>query len=322
MSDTRTSPPSDDERRELEARYVRVRLAELQGRPPDPTFDETHLRAIHRHIFQDLPRKGLHEHHPGEYRPATGEGADWIKHRQLETVPTRLYVPYSAMDQGARSRLNRELSAVNIYGLRALTRDHLATELSSLYARLDYLHPFHEGNSRTLRFFFTQLADESDHHFDWDKLSGSPQQRDRLYIARDVAVLRQALPHVRGERALQLATATLDRLEGNPSLEQLFGRSLRPLRALAFEQLMPSAATMRYPALRDVYASIEAATHNFSEQYKPTPAVLARFGGLLREAVQKSLDQGRILSARDVHIPLEMLTRHDHQRSTSERTER
>jgi len=134
-----------------------------------------------------------------------------------------------------------------------------------------------------------QLADESDHHFDWDKLSGTPQQRDRLYIARDVAVLRQALPHVRGERALRLATATLDRLDGNPSLEQLFGRSLRPLRALAFEQLMPSAATMRYPALRDVYASIEAATHNFSEQYKPTPAVLARFSGLLRDAVQSAL---------------------------------
>ena len=322
MSDTRTSPPSNDPRRELEARYVRVRLAELHSRPPDPTFDETHLRAIHRHIFQDLPRKGLHEHHPGEYRPATGEGADWIKHRQLETVPTRLYVPYSAMDEGARSQLNRELSAVNIYGLRSLTRDHLATELSSLYARLDYLHPFHEGNSRTLRFFFTQLADESDHHFDWDKLSGSPQQRDRLYIARDVAVLRQALPHVRGERALRLATATLDRLDGNPSLEQLFGRSLRPLRALAYEQLQPNAATMRYPALRDVYASIETATHNFCEQYKPTSAVLARFSGLLRDAVQKSLDQGRILSAHDIQVPLEILTRPDHQRSTSDRAER
>ncbi len=51
MSDTRISPPSDDERRELEARYVQVRLVELHGRPPDPTFDETHLRAIHRHIF-------------------------------------------------------------------------------------------------------------------------------------------------------------------------------------------------------------------------------------------------------------------------------
>jgi cell filamentation protein len=303
MSDTRTSPQSEDARRELEARYVRVRLAELHGRPPDPTFDETHLRAIHRHIFQDLPRKGLHEHHPGEYRPATGEGADWIKHRQLETVPTRLYVPYSAMDEDAQSRLNRELSAVNIYGLRSLTRDHLATELSSLYARLDYLHPFHEGNSRTLRFFFTQLADESDHHFDWDKLSGSPQQRDRLYIARDVAVLRQALPHVRGEHALRLATATLDRLEGNPTLEQLFAGALRPLRALAFEQLTPYAATMRYPELRAVYDGLEGATTAFIEAYDPKVEAIKRFGSLLNQAIQQSLDQGKVLTPRDIATP-------------------
>lgn len=312
MSNTRTSPQPDDERRELEARYVRVRLAELHGRPPDPTFDETHLRAIHRHIFQDLPRKGLHEHQPGEYRLATGEGADWIKHRQLETVPTRLYIPYSAMDDGARSRLNRELSAVDIYGLRSLPRDHLATELSSLYARLDYLHPFHEGNSRTLRFFFTQLADESDHHFDWDKLSGSPHQRDRLYIARDVAVLRQALPHVRGERALQLATATLDRLEGNVSLEHLFRSSLRPLRALAFEQLTSQAATLRHPDLQLVYEGMHEATTAFAANYSSHRDTVERFARLLRETIQKSLDQGRILMTRDLAAPvMEFITRED-----------
>ena len=313
MSDIRTSPQPDGERRELEARYVRVRLAELHGRPPDPTFDETHLRAIHRHIFQDLPRKGLHEHHPGEFRLAIGEGADWIKHRQLETVPTRLYVPYSAMDEGARSRLNRELSAVDIYGLRSLTRDHLATELSSLYARLDYLHPFHEGNSRTLRFFFTQLADESDHHFDWDKLSGSPQQRDRLYIARDVAVLRQALPHVRGERTLQLATATLDRLEGNPTLEQLFARSLRPLRALAFEQLTQHVAASRHPELQPVYEGLQNATSAFAAAYTPHRDAIERFTLLLRNTIQKSLDQGSLLTPRDIAIPTtEFMSRDTH----------
>ena len=309
MSDIRTSSPSDAERSEIEARYVRVRLAELSGRPPDPTFDETHLRSIHRHVFQDLPRKGLHEHHPGEFRPATGEGADWIKHRQLETLPTRLFVPYSPMDEGARENLNRELSAISVYGLRSLTRDHLATELASLYARLDYLHPFHEGNSRTLRFFFTQLADECDHRFDWEKLSVTPQKRDQLYVARDVAVLHQALPHVRGERAMQLATATLDRLAGNPTLEQLFIRSIRPARALAFEQLSPEAASFRYPELKPVYASLEEAHKRFEATYRPTPEVSTKLNGMLRDVIQKHLDQGQILTARDIELPSSTLQR-------------
>ncbi|MDR0781101.1 MAG: hypothetical protein LBF16_10480 [Pseudomonadales bacterium] len=57
-------------------------------------FDAARLRAIHRHIFQDLPRLGVTDVMPGEYRQAVSQGKDWIKNRSLETVDTSSYVAY------------------------------------------------------------------------------------------------------------------------------------------------------------------------------------------------------------------------------------
>jgi hypothetical protein len=51
---------------------------------------------------------------------------------------------------------------------------------------------------------------------------------------------------------IKLATATLDRLAGNPSLEKLMLGIRRPMRPLAFEELSASIASARYPELRPV----------------------------------------------------------------------
>lgn len=311
MSDIQTSPQAPDaaRRQSIEAQFVRLRLAELSARPPDPTFDEAHLKTIHERLFQDLPSKGINDHDPGRYRPPAGDTADWIKHRQLETVPTQLYVPYSAMDDRAREELRGATTEINPYRLRSLSPDHFASDIAATYARLDYLHPFREGNSRTLRTFFTQLAEECDYKLDWTKLAATPQLRDQLYVARDVEVIRLALPSLRSEHTIKLATATLDRLAGNPSLEKLVLSITRPMRALAFEELPASIASARYPELRPVYDSLAQADETMHTKFSPGSEVLGRFSSMMRSAIQKHLDQGRVLTAREIEIPITVLQR-------------
>ena len=59
-----------------EAKLVFARIKELNEHPIRGPFDLDHLRAVHAHIFQDLP-----QHRPGEVRSDT---PGWSKNRMLE----------------------------------------------------------------------------------------------------------------------------------------------------------------------------------------------------------------------------------------------
>jgi cell filamentation protein len=171
-----------------------ARVKELSLTPIRGNFDEAHLRAVHRHIFQDTPH-----HKPGEFRdPARGH----FKHRGLETRLQGHVVPYASREQ-----VDRELGHFldELGGAKALAgKDTLDTAevLAEAYAKLDYLHPFAEGNSRTLRTFTAQLASESGHELDWNTSNAGPQTRDALYIARDIAVIEQHFPGITAQEAM------------------------------------------------------------------------------------------------------------------------
>ncbi len=81
--------------------------------------------------------------------------------------------------------------------------------MAQLYANLDYLHPFSEGNSRTLRTFTRQLAREAGFDLNWSPSNADGLARDQLYRARDVAVILQTYPGLNEARAM----ATVDRME-------------------------------------------------------------------------------------------------------------
>jgi len=183
----------DDQERTSE-RLSFGRVGQLELNPIKGNFDEAHLRAVHRHIFQDSP-----QHKPGEYRdPARGH----FKHRGLETRLQGHVVPYASREQ-----VDRELGPFldELSGTKALAgKDTLdkAEALAKTYAKLDYLHPFAEGNSRTLRTFTAQLARESGHELDWNTSNAGPQSRDALYIARDIAVIEQHFPGITAQEAM------------------------------------------------------------------------------------------------------------------------
>jgi cell filamentation protein len=200
-----------------EARWTRFRAAELAAEPVAGHFDAAHLREINRRLFQDLPNLGYNDATPGEYRPPVEGNHDWYKTRALEGHAARPVVAYSRMDDSARQEIDRALRAAEPARLSPLATADFTDAIADLYTRLDYLHPFPDGNSRTLRMFTHQLAEASGFELDWSRFAQSGAGRNVLYVARDLSVNRLALDRIGSDETRRQVTLTLDQFDGSVS---------------------------------------------------------------------------------------------------------
>lgn len=125
----------------------------------------------------------------------------YYKSRMLESNGYRYNVAYAPSNDldGALSKVLRELGGAN--GLKGLDHDQFSSRMAKLYGDLDHIHPFGEGNSRTLRVFTAQLAQEAGYSLDWGTSKADALSRDRLYIARDLAVTERVYPGLDMDRA-------------------------------------------------------------------------------------------------------------------------
>jgi cell filamentation protein len=98
-----------------------------------------------------------------------------------------------------------------------------------MYAEADYIHPFLDGNSRTLRTFTRQIARESGYELDWEKFNRTEADRDLLYIARDRKVNELAKSFIQHENAMRKILFRQDQLNGYRSLHDLLDEALRPM---------------------------------------------------------------------------------------------
>ncbi|MDD3371683.1 MAG: Fic family protein [Alphaproteobacteria bacterium] len=173
---------------------VANRIEELWETPVRGNFDAEHLKAIHAYIFQDLPH-----HQPGVTR---GDTQNWVKHRALEESNVRYDIGYAS--DNVKDRLDAILKKFGgSQSLEGLSVPDAAERLAKLYGDLDYAHGFYEGNSRTLREFTRELAAEAGFKLDWKGKGVTCEQRNDLYVARDIEVLKRAFPNLTHERAMQ-----------------------------------------------------------------------------------------------------------------------
>ncbi|MFF1571336.1 Fic/DOC family protein [Leifsonia sp. NPDC058292] len=139
-----------------EADLTEWRRAEMLTRPVKVTGDLRQLQAIHRQLFQDV--------------------YDWAG--QLRTVDIRkgtdaeaeFFMPVSRLESGAGFAF-AELAGDN--QLRGLDRDRFVDRLCHHYDQVNYLHPFREGNGRTQRIFWTQIAAGAGYDLNWSQVSGA-----------------------------------------------------------------------------------------------------------------------------------------------------
>lgn len=200
------------------------KAAGLCALPVEGNFDATHLKKIHGRIFLEAKSSPLVAHvKPGEFRE---EVSQWLKFRRIDNA--EYLVGYSLMTPRDIAEINDVLAKVNISKFRTLSQDNFSAEIAQIYAGLDYIHPFREGNSRTIRAFLQQVAFESGYLLDWrvcDDLENR-EHADALhsafYIARDLAVNKRSIEIYRGTKYEALQIKYLETFQDNPRLPDVF----------------------------------------------------------------------------------------------------
>lgn len=130
----------------LERRLVVQRIREGV---PSGSFDLTHLRAIHRHLFQDIYDWA------GELRTVEiSRGRQQFQFRQ--------FIPIGMAD------VCRRLTAANF--LAGLSSRDFADRSAVIIGDVNYIHPFREGNGRSQLQYLKLLALRAGHSLDLELL--------------------------------------------------------------------------------------------------------------------------------------------------------
>ena len=112
------------------------RLSQLYMQTGAKTFDSNHLKSIHKYLFHGI-------------YPFAGE----FRNENIAKRVTFCLVQY------IEPSLNDTLEKAKEEIPKIKTRDDLVKFITVLYGDLDIIHPFREGNGRTLRDFMRQLID-------------------------------------------------------------------------------------------------------------------------------------------------------------------
>jgi cell filamentation protein len=116
---------------------------------PSGQFDLAHLRAIHRHLFQDVYDWA------GELRTVEiAKGGNQFQFRQYVTT-------------GMADVHRRIVAATYLKGLAARA---FADKAGEIIGDLNYVHPFREGNGRTQVLYLEALARHAGHPIDLTRL--------------------------------------------------------------------------------------------------------------------------------------------------------
>ncbi|NTA19904.1 Fic/DOC family protein [Agrobacterium tumefaciens] len=155
---------SGKELREEEYRATAFRIAEIrEGDGPKGKFDADHLKAIHRHIFQDVYEWAGHTRADtpivdGQRMPPIGS---------LSKAGTS-FLPGQKIDMGLADTFKDLRDLKKLDGISA---DEFAKMAGKVLGDLNYVHPFREGNGRTQETFIAELGRELGHDVQFDVVS-------------------------------------------------------------------------------------------------------------------------------------------------------
>jgi cell filamentation protein len=133
-----------------------ARVYELLQNPIAGGFDIVHLKAIHKHVFQDVFTWA------GELRTTMLGKAEYFGR------PPVWFTPPHLLEHEAK-RIFVWLHRADL--LRRLPRVEFARQSAQLLAEVNTLHPFREGNGRTQRLFVDALARQAGHELHFDVVS-------------------------------------------------------------------------------------------------------------------------------------------------------
>jgi cell filamentation protein len=140
-----------------------------------PPYDLAKLLLIHRTLFGKLyPFAGQVRVHTGRITKVRASGYA-VVYCDSAFIPEQIGLVF------------RRLAAEGY--LTGMPQQAFIERAAHFYGELDAVHPFREGNSRTLRLFFSGLAQTAGYQLDWSILAAEEGLREQLYAARDLAVM-------------------------------------------------------------------------------------------------------------------------------------
>ncbi|CAN7469078.1 Fic/DOC family protein [Neorhizobium tomejilense] len=122
-----------------------------EGIPPGD-FDLKHLKAIHRHLFQDIY-----------------EWAGQI--RTVEIFKGESQFQFRQYIETGMADVHRRIVKSDF--LQELERSVFAAEVARIIGDVNYVHPFREGNGRTQLQYLKQLSERAGHPLDLTKIDAA-----------------------------------------------------------------------------------------------------------------------------------------------------
>ncbi len=154
-----------DELEQREAPFVIARAFEIEtGHGPTGQFDAAHLKALHRHLFQDVY----------EWAGHTRDEKVTLSDGSVATEPLMRKMggqPFMAGPQIAKALDQVSAKLRKARYLRGLSRKDFAHRAADIMAQINGTHPFREGNGRTQRVFIGELARQAGHDLDFTVVS-------------------------------------------------------------------------------------------------------------------------------------------------------
>lgn len=135
--------------KQAEEKIVAAKLFILRQNTMIKNFDVNHFKGIHKFLFEDI--------YPfaGKFR-TENIAKGFFSFAEWEFIEDEL------------SNLLKKLNASN--NLKNLKRDEFVKAISYYLSELNVLHPFREGNGRTIREFIRELCYVNDYLFDLQKI--------------------------------------------------------------------------------------------------------------------------------------------------------
>jgi cell filamentation protein len=175
----------------VEATFAAVRSYELAVSPVRGEFDLAHLQQIHQRLFGDV--------------------YDWAG--KIRTVDISKGTTRFASHEQITSyapQITRPLSREGL--LKGLPPDLFSERAGHYLGELNVLHPFREGNGRSIREFIGQLARDAGYGIDWQGVDRSEMTKASIEAyqgdsQRMAQLIRASLREIDREYALDLARA-------------------------------------------------------------------------------------------------------------------
>ena len=198
-----------DDFERIEAAIVTARYAEIiAGHGPQDQFDADHIKALHRHLFQDIYEWAGRTR---DERVALSDGTIACE-PNLRKAAGHPFAIGPAIPI-ALAALAEQLRAANY--LRGLTRQEFAERAADVMAGINTVHPFREGNGRLQRVFVEQLANAAGHDLDFTVISKERMIRASVaaHEHRDTSMMRRMFDEISDPIRVSMLRVSIAALE-------------------------------------------------------------------------------------------------------------